>query len=119
MFQSCVFLDVAFAGECYRATLALPAGYLYATITGMESLMAPAYRHLKLNMRSSSAKEDQKSLESIGLVLVALLIIPQCALGWGLKADLQLVLPFTVGLVMNGPIDTLTGFILLRLKGLL
>lgn len=119
----CLFLLMFsfLAGESFRATVGLTAGYLTRPFFKIEQLIAPVYTQFARLLADAvydtapfSSEELQRTLNSVGIAIAVLLIVPRYTEGWDLRTDLQLVLPWMGGWVLFD-IAFMVG-IVLRLK---
>lgn len=82
----------------------------------IDSLTAIVKRKFYPNFQSYSAKELQDALNSVGLTLLVLLVVPRYTEGWDLTTDLQLVVPLMAGWVCSDVTDYLAVTLVLKRK---
>lgn len=94
-------------GGCVRATLGLTAGYLIAPFCKIEPLTSQVYRLFKDDVPAPSSEQLRDTLNTVGLTLLVLLVVPRYTQGWDLQTDLQLVVPVMAGWVISDAVDSL------------
>lgn len=94
------------AGAALRATAGLGLGYFSRIFIKIERLVWPAYNWLlKLlvanavyEVEATSAEDQQRTLNTLGVLVAVSFLVPQYALGWEPSDCLQLVWPLLLGL---------------------
>ncbi|MEW5305409.1 MAG: hypothetical protein WDW36_007948 [Sanguina aurantia] len=92
---------------CVRATLGLTAGYLIAPFCNIEPLTSQVYRLFKDDVPAPSSEQLRDTLNTVGLTLLVLLIVPRYTQGWDLQTDLQLAVPVMTGWAVSDAVDSL------------